>query len=844
MHFTARLACAVLAALPLAAAYPPELLRSNREFCNSQPSDYLLSLHEKIVNGDQQVMDKIAKGEQIIQDSLVTGVQSRDSPSMTVTKRDTGDLITLDAWFHVVHDDSKSIDGGYITEAKLREQLNVLNKAYDPSNLQFRMKGFDYTQNSTWAKYPEQYEQELKTKLHQGDSRTLNVYFVPGLGSGGVCRFPNLNSYDDGAESLELKLDGCLVGSFSVPGSKGVFNLGFTAVHEVGHWFGLLHTFQGGCDDKKGDFVADTPAEASPNYGLCPVGRDTCPDIPGLDPVDNFMDYSSDACYETFTPGQTARMRSLLALVRVCFRTCARNPFGQMGLFHAAPASEAGRPSAVVQLGYAEQLPRNRASAAILGMSLAITAVPYGMGSALASSAVYGGGPLSMFVGLLVVVLLDGCVAASLAELASRFPTSSGVYYWSYRLLAPSSSDKKTTRISAAAAPLSYITGWFWLIGNWTIALSVNFGFASLIAATVCLYQPSWSDASAWQLLLVFYALCLLTFLICAVGNALLPYVDGIAAVWNLVTILAVLIVLAATAHSGRHSASFALGHYDSSFSGWGSGFTFFIGLLPPAYTFCAIGMVTSMAEECEAPEVQVPRAMTLCMPLGGVAALLFVLPLCFTLPPQADLLAAPYGQALPYVLLRVLGSRAGAAAVMALVLGVALFCSISITTTASRCTWAFARDAGIPFSGVWSRTTAGQPLAALVLVTVIEMLLGLINLGSTSAFTAFVSVGVIGLAVGYLVPIAISLAMKRKEVAMARWRLRPAVGVAVNVVALGWILFELVLFSMPQALPVTPASMNYASVVFVGFAVVSAIWYCISGRHDFKGPPEESRIE
>ncbi|KAJ4147589.1 hypothetical protein LMH87_002101 [Akanthomyces muscarius] len=514
-----------------------------------------------------------------------------------------------------------------------------------------------------------------------------------------------------------------------------------------------------------------------------------------------------------------------------------------MRIFHSSSPEAAAAPSHV-QLGYPTELARNRGFAAILGMALAITAVPYGMGSALTSAALYGGGQLSMVVGLLVVVVLDGCVAASLAELASRFPTSSGVYYWSYRLLLPNDKPTGASSSSAAAAPLAYITGWFWLIGNWTIALSVNFGFASLVAATVCIYQPSFSSASAWQLLLIFYALCLLTFIICSLGDSLLPYVDRIAAVWNLLTIVVVLVVVAATARSGRHTAATALGHYDPSFSGWGPGFAFFIGLLPPAYTFCAIGMVTSMAEECEDPETQVPRAMTLCMPLGGVAALVFVLPLCFTLPPQADLLAAPYGQALPYILTRVVGGGgAGAVAVMALVFGVALFCSVSITTTASRCTWAFARDAGIPGSRLWARTAAGQPLPALALVTVVQMLLGLINLGSTSAFTAFVSVGVIGLAVGYLVPIVISLATRRREVATARWRLSPAIGIAVNVVAVLWIVFELVLFSMPQALPVTPASMNYASVVFVGFSVISAGWYCVAGRRNFKGPPEETRI-
>ncbi|CAJ2500215.1 Uu.00g030680.m01.CDS01 [Anthostomella pinea] len=481
-----------------------------------------------------------------------------------------------------------------------------------------------------------------------------------------------------------------------------------------------------------------------------------------------------------------------------------------------------------VHLGYEQQLKQNRSLLTVLGMALAIAAVPYGFGGPLIS-AIYGGGQLSMFVGLLVVVCLDFCVAISLAELASRYPTSSGVYYWSYRLAGASPSRKA----------LSYITGWFWLIGNWTITLSVNFGFASLIVATVSIYKPDWT-ASDWELLLIFYAICVLTFVICGAGDKFLPYVDAVAAVWNLVTIIAILIALASTAKSGRHSASYTLGHYDSSLSGWGSGFTFFIGLLPPAYALCAIGMITSMSEECAEPEVEVPRALMLVVPVGGLAALFFILPLCATLPPLEDVLNAPYGQVLPYILITVMGSQAGALVVMIMVLLVTLFCSISITTAAARCTWAFSRDQGIPLSSVWSRTTADRPLLALALLTVIQMLLGLIDLGSSSAFTAFASVGVIGLSAGYVVPIAISLLSGRKEVAKARWTVGPVLGTFANVVSVAWILFELVLFSMPQALPVTLVTMNYASVVFVGFAAVSGVWYFVSARKHFKGPPEE----
>lgn len=199
-----------------------------------------------------------------------------------------------------------------------------------------------------------------------------------------------------------------------------------------------------------------------------------------------------------------------------------------------------------------------------------------------------------MFLGWVVVLIVDECVALSLGEFASRYPTSAGPYYWSFQLASPK-----------FRTGLSFITGWTWLIGNWTITLSVNFGFASLIAATVALYHPDWSPTS-WQLLLIFYAICMITFFIVAYGNKVLPMVDTICAAFTALSIVITLICLSAKASAGRHSARETLvsdlhpggkyaessvvltwckqGHFDTSLSGWG-GFSFLIGILPAAYT-------------------------------------------------------------------------------------------------------------------------------------------------------------------------------------------------------------------------------------------------------------------
>jgi amino acid transporter len=110
-------------------------------------------------------------------------------------------------------------------------------------------------------------------------------------------------------------------------------------------------------------------------------------------------------------------------------------------------------------------------------------------------------------------------------------------------------------------------------------------------------------------------------------------------------------------------------------------------------------------------------------------------------------------------------------------------------------------------------------------------MLLGLINLGSSSAFTAFVSVGVVALAISYAIPIGASVFHKRQEVNNAKFNCGPVLGLVVNIIALVWIAFELVLFCMPTVLPVTAVTMNYAAVVFVGFMAISAVWYGVYAR-------------
>jgi amino acid transporter len=269
------------------------------------------------------------------------------------------------------------------------------------------------------------------------------------------------------------------------------------------------------------------------------------------------------------------------------------------------------------------------------------------------------------------------------------------------------------------------------------------------------------------------------------------------------------------------------------------SGWAFFVGLLQAAYTLTGYGMVAAMCEEVAYPEREVPKAIVLSVAAAGVTGVIYLIPLLFVLPDVQLLLDVANGQPIGLLFKTVTGSAAGGFGLLFLILGILFFAGTGALTAASRCTYAFARDGAIPGSRLWAKVDKrfDIPLGALILSTAVDCLLGLIYFGSSAAFNSFTGVATICLSTSYGMPILISVIRGRQAVKNSSYSLG-RFGYAINVATIIWICLAVVLFCMPVSLPVEPATMNYASVVFAGFALISIAWYFIRGRKSFTGPP------
>lgn len=223
--------------------------------------------------------------------------------------------------FHVLHDGAE----GAVTDQQIEDQIAELNWGYRQADQDFVLHSVERTNKRKWFRKCfivnaqgniSRVYKKITKRLAVDPAHTLNIYSCrPAFGGDvflGFATFPWFFPEDD-------KKHSAVVHWLSLPGGAFPYDEGDTAVHEVGHYVGLYHTFYpyevlgDGCTPP-GDYVNDTKYEMSPASG-CPEGRNTCPQ-PGADPIHNFMDYSYDACINKFTAGQRNRFDEALDIYR------------------------------------------------------------------------------------------------------------------------------------------------------------------------------------------------------------------------------------------------------------------------------------------------------------------------------------------------------------------------------------------------------------------------------------------------------------------------------------------------------------------------------------------------
>jgi amino acid transporter len=445
------------------------------------------------------------------------------------------------------------------------------------------------------------------------------------------------------------------------------------------------------------------------------------------------------------------------------------------------------------------------------------------------SDGITNGGPVGILWGLVLVTFCNLCVAVSLGELTSAMPTAMGQAYWIYRLW-----TTPTGRF------VSYMCAWINTFGWWTITASQAAFMSEFMLALKVLYDPDWPVANyGWVKFLIYLGVILFLTVVNAVAcrkDRILPGINSAVGVMFitlfLVFSLALLISVGVKPELSFQPAKWVFTSWINQ-SSWSGGVTWFIGLVQAAYGLTAFDACIHMVEELPNPAKSGPRIIWLSVLTGAVTGFIFLVVCLFCIQNYSDIVDADY--AFITLCQTVLGVN-GAAVLLALFIINGIGQNLSLATTASRLTWSFARDGGIPFYRYFAKVDDKwrSPVRATWAQGGIAALIGVLYLFADTVLSAILSVSTIALTISYALPIIVLLIVGREQLPETRSFNLGKYGTACNIVSIIYCSITTVFFFFPGNPNPGTSDMNWAIAVFGVMLVIAIGFWVVQGNRSY----------
>ncbi|TID23971.1 hypothetical protein E2P81_ATG02279 [Venturia nashicola] len=427
------------------------------------------------------------------------------------------------------------------------------------------------------------------------------------------------------------------------------------------------------------------------------------------------------------------------------------------------------------------------------------------------------------FIGFMFIVM-------SLAEMASMAPTSGGQYHWVSEF-APA----RYQRI------LSYVSGWMATTSWQAGAAGLTFLIGTLIQGMIAAYDPSYIP-KRWQGTLFVFAIAAIEAIVNSFMVNQLPRIQKIMIVphglgWMVVVVF--VWVLAPHADAAEVFTQFTSLGWDNM------GLSLMVGQITSVYFLILSDSAAHLAEEVRNASTSVPRAMMTSFYLNAIVGLIVLVTFLFAIPSidnALDPAVNPSGYAFIYVFQQ--ASYTGAIPIFTMMAIIMLVGSINTNASSARQVFAFARDGGLPFgkfiSNVTQTKNSTAPRNAVLTTCTITCLLSLINIGSSVAFNAIISLQLMALMATYSISIGCVLYQRTlcgsKHLPAARWSLGKW-GIPINTIAFIYSVFIFFWTPWPGAKDPTLETFNWSVVMFGAIAIISGIYYFFHGRRHYMGP-------